>query len=56
MKQLKFGITGFGKMGKIRLDSILRSKETKLVAIFDINHFDKTNEDKIHYSEYYFIR
>jgi len=36
MKQLKFGIAGYGKMGKIREISILESNDAKLISIYDI--------------------
>ena len=36
MKKLKIGITGYGKMGKIREKSFLSSKEVSLISIFDL--------------------
>ena len=44
MKKFKIGIAGYGKMGKIRLNSILRSKNAIPVAIFDINKYDQIDE------------
>ncbi len=35
MKKLKFGIAGYGKMGKIRADSIFNFEEAELVSVFD---------------------
>lgn len=37
--KLKIGIIGYGKMGKIREESIFRSKDAELVAIYDINYY-----------------
>tara|TARA_B110000008_G_C16978790_1_gene567361 strand:- start:4029 stop:5039 length:1011 start_codon:yes stop_codon:yes gene_type:complete len=37
MKALKFGIAGFGKMGKIRARTIDANINTELVAIYEIN-------------------
>jgi predicted dehydrogenase len=44
MKQIKFGIAGYGKMGKIREESIFNSPDATLVSIYeleDIAHSDK---------------
>ncbi len=32
---LKIGIAGFGKMGQIRADEVIKNPDTKLVAIFE---------------------
>ncbi len=37
MKHIKFGIVGYGKMGKIRAKSISSSKYAKLVAVNDVS-------------------
>jgi predicted dehydrogenase len=39
MKQIKFGIAGYGKMGKIREKSILASEYTKLVSIYELDEY-----------------
>ena len=36
MKKLKFGIAGFGKMGRIREQSISDSDEAVLLATYDV--------------------
>mgnify|MGYP005644048245 FL=1 len=36
MEKLKFGIAGYGKMGKIREVSVFESDDAKLVSIYDI--------------------
>ena len=36
MKKLKIGITGYGKMGRIRERSFLSSDEVSLISIFDL--------------------
>ena len=38
MKQLKFGIAGYGKMGKIREMFILESNDAELISIYDITN------------------
>jgi predicted dehydrogenase len=38
MNILKFGIAGYGKMGKIREKTIANNKNTELVAIYEINN------------------
>lgn len=35
---IKIGIAGFGKMGKIRADEVIKNKNTNLVAIFEQNN------------------
>jgi len=35
LKPLKIGIAGFGKMGQIRADEIVKNSATKLVAVFE---------------------
>ena len=44
MKQIKVGIAGYGKMGKIREKSILESDNTKLVSIYDLTEYEHHNE------------
>ena len=39
MNVLKFGIAGYGKMGKIRERTIANNEYTKLVAIYEINDY-----------------
>ena len=38
MNILKFGIAGYGKMGKIREQAIANNENTELVAIYDIDN------------------
>ena len=38
-KKLRFGIIGYGKMGKIRAQSIVSSKEAKLISVFDVSNY-----------------
>ena len=45
MNKIKFGIVGYGRMGKIREKSILNSKAAKVIAIFDNSNFKLTNID-----------
>ncbi|MBT6206673.1 MAG: gfo/Idh/MocA family oxidoreductase, partial [Francisellaceae bacterium] len=35
MDQLKFGIAGYGKMGKIREKSIFNSSDAVLISVYD---------------------
>ena len=44
MNILKFGIAGYGKMGKIRERSLANNANTELVAIYEMN--DHKCEDK----------
>ena len=44
MNVIKFGIAGYGKMGKIREKSIFDSPEARLVSIYDVE--DYTHSDK----------
>lgn len=46
MKQIKFGIAGYGKMGKIREQSIVRSSGAELISIFEITE-NVEHDDKI---------
>lgn len=44
MEQIRFGIAGYGKMGKIREKSILKSEDTRLVSVYEVSchtHHDK---------------
>jgi len=47
MKQLKFGIAGYGKMGKIREISILESNDAELISIYDITNPEHHNNGVI---------
>jgi len=44
MKQIKLGIAGYGKMGKIREKSILESDYTKLVSIYEPTEYEHHDE------------
>jgi len=44
MKTLRFGIAGFGKMGKIREKTLKSNEDTELVAIYDINGHKSQNK------------
>ena len=52
MKQLKFAIAGYGKMGKIREKSILESPDATLVAIYDIEHCNSLGKNVVSCSSY----
>lgn len=45
MKQIKLGIAGYGKMGKIREQSILESDYTKLVSIYEPTEYEHHDEN-----------
>lgn len=47
MEKLKFGIAGYGKMGKIRERSIERSRDATLISIYDIAEHNHHNESII---------
>ena len=48
MNQLKFGIAGYGKMGKIREKSIFNSSDAVLISVYDnTNHEYKKNSGVI---------
>ncbi len=47
MNQLRFAIAGFGKMGKIREQSIRESKNAQLIAIFDLKNKKHHDENII---------
>ena len=48
MDQLKFGIAGYGKMGKIREKSIFNSSDAVLISVYDnTNHEYKKNSGVI---------
>ena len=47
MDQLKFGIAGFGKMGKIREIAIDNSKNAELIAIYEINDYQYSDDSVI---------
>lgn len=44
MEQIKFGIAGYGKMGKIREESIINSNHAKLISIYEIS--EHAHDDK----------
>ena len=46
-KQLRIGIAGFGKMGRIRAQTIEDNPQTNLVSIYDINMKDVELDDSI---------
>ena len=53
MDQLKFGITGYGKMGKIREKSIFNSSDAVLISVYDnTNHEYKKNDGVIYCNSY----
>jgi len=45
MKQVQFGIAGYGKMGKIREQSIARSQDAKLISIYEITENVEHNKE-----------
>ena len=47
MKEIKFGIAGYGKMGKIREKSILDSMDATLISIYDIADNEHHDENII---------
>ena len=52
MNQLKIGIVGYGKMGKIREQSIIDSDETKLVAVYEVSNKQNSSKNIIHCKSY----
>ena len=52
MSKIKFGIVGYGKMGKIREKSIMRSKNAEVVAIFDNNNVDDISDNVLKCNSY----
>ncbi|MDB2671136.1 Gfo/Idh/MocA family oxidoreductase [Candidatus Pseudothioglobus singularis] len=52
MKQLKFAIAGYGRMGRIREKFILESSDAILVAIYDITSTKTQNNDIIFCDSY----
>ena len=48
MNQLKIGIVGYGKMGKIREQSIIDSDEAKLVAVYEVSNKQNSSENIIY--------
>ena len=52
MNQLKFGIAGYGKMGKIREKSIVESNDTCVVAIYDVANYKNNSKSIIHCRSY----
>ena len=47
MEQIKFGIAGYGKMGKIREESIINSEHAKLISIYEISEHTHDDENII---------
>ena len=45
MNKVKFGIAGYGKMGKIREESILNSPDTKLISIYEVSECHHNDKD-----------
>ena len=52
MDQLKIGIVGYGKMGKIREQSIIASEEAKLVAVYEVSNKQNSSNNIIHCKSY----
>ncbi len=52
MNQLKIGIVGYGKMGKIREQSIIDSDEAKLVAVYEVSNKQNSSKNIIHCKSY----
>ena len=53
MDQLKFGIAGYGKMGKIREKSIFNSSDAVLISVYDnTNHEYNKNDGVISCNSY----
>jgi predicted dehydrogenase len=44
MNKVKFGIAGYGKMGKIREESILSSSDAKLISIYEISEYSHNDK------------
>jgi len=44
MDKVKFGIAGYGKMGKIREESILNSSDAKLISIYEISEYSHNDK------------
>ena len=47
MKKLKIGITGYGKMGKIREKTFLSSQDVNLISIFDNQYIEKRTDVRV---------
>jgi len=47
MELIKFGIAGYGKMGRIREESIVNSKHAKLISIYEISEHTHDDENII---------
>jgi predicted dehydrogenase len=48
MKEIKFGIAGYGKMGKIREGSLLRSPNAKLISIYEVSDYSHHDKKILH--------
>jgi len=44
MNKVKFGIAGYGKMGKIREESILNSSDAKLISIYEVSEYSHNDK------------
>ena len=44
MDKVKFGIAGYGKMGKIREESILNSSDAKLISIYEVSEYSHNDK------------
>jgi len=47
MKQIKFGIAGYGKMGRIREESILNSSNAKLMSIYEVSDYSHNDKSTV---------
>ena len=47
MKKIKFGIAGYGKMGKIREESLLNSPDAKLISIYEVSEYSHNDKSVI---------
>ena len=47
MKQIKFGIAGYGKMGRIREESILTSSNAKLMSIYEVSDYSHNDKSTV---------
>ncbi len=45
LNKIRFGIVGYGKMGKIRARSIYKSKDSTLISIYDTSNFELDNNN-----------
>lgn len=52
MRKLKFGIAGYGKMGKIREKAIEECPDAEVVGIYDVNHQELRNKNIKFYNNF----